>query len=315
MDKTVRKIKVDCKVAIGVFALGILLIICLAACGDGSNTRTVYVSQPPQVVMPQQIPIQQPQFNWLVTPDSAVRYRWLDDGSCVVLFNGQQTNIPRGMFQGSAGAVSWAWEDDGDVDVTVFNNRYDLDSPFDVDDGYDDGYVDNEPYIDDSAIMGGAGAAGVAGVASMKMGRKVKVYSYDKFGNPLDRKGRIISTVDKKGRPIRLVDSKGNPLPNNGMRSNIAQKPGMVPQGTQRLQPGMVAGHATGGFPQVSNPQASKLNAENIALRDKLKRQQAELKRQQKANSDKKLLLKQNGLKQKAANTSRTQQPARAQKR
>ena len=283
MNKVKRKINVTCKVAMLIMGLAILGI-CLSACGDNNQPprQMVYVQQP--VAPPQ------PLYNWSATSDGFIRYRWMNDGSCVVVVAGSQFILPRTQRTGNLGMVSWKWENDGDVDIKTNGRKYDLDSPFDPDDngeafGYDaDGYdADGYGYDDFGTKYAAGGAlAGGVGAYHLMSRKKAKVFGYDAHGNPLDKKGRIISPYDKNGKHIRLVDTKGNPLPNNGQLSKTWGKaPAPVPGTT-----------AVGTATPVGGKTSAQLAAENRALQDKLARQKAELKRQQEANRKNNLRLK-----------------------
>lgn len=266
MNKLERKIKIDCKIAIAVLFFGIFAVCMLASCGDNNQPA-------------------QPLYNWSYTQDGFVQYRWMADGSCVIVTQGRQLVIPRGMRKGNNNLVGWKWERDGDIDINVSGRKYDLDSPFDPDDGgeaygYNEdgyGYGDDEYYDDGGNGMmyaGGAAAVGAAGLHGLRRQKKVKVYGYDKMGNPLDRKGRILSKFDKKGNPVIFTDSKGGVIQNTTLNG----KPGVnVPRA-------ITPATTTTATTAVGGKTPAQLAAENKAMQAKIDRQKRELKRQQDAN-------------------------------
>lgn len=274
--------KLRCKAILAIMFILIMGIIA-SACGDNNQNNQGRFVQP-----------QRPMFNWSMTDDGFVQYRWLQDGSCIVNFMNTQYTIPRHQNQGRFGMLGWEWEDDGDVDIWANGRKYDLDSPYDYDGGDE---VYGEEYYDEDD---GGGAAGVVGLMALGAGRghlkqkKVKVYGYDQHGNPLDKKGRIVSKFDKTGKPVTFVDSKGHPLPtNSAVKNNLPDK-------------GVIAG------PYSTKTQA-QITAENEKLKKQLAdtqaksdRQRAELKRQQTANAGKNKMIQNLKTGQQSVNTPAT---------
>ena len=126
-----------------IFAI-LLLSIVTVGCGDQ-----------PQYIQAQQ-PMVAPQMQWM--QENGINYSFMDPNTVMVSFNGMTTTISRMIPSGSAGWISWRWEDDGDIDVKIANGpSADLDSPFDYDGGgqYADGYYEDaeEGYV--WAWMGG----------------------------------------------------------------------------------------------------------------------------------------------------------------
>ena len=243
-DQGLKKIKVIRNlllVVIAALAL-ILAFMLLTGCGDGNNGNYTAYSEP--------------MYNWSMTDDGLVKYRWLDDGSCVLKSHVSTYTLPRHQHHGQMGNISWKWENDGDIDVKVSGRKYDLDSPFDPDDdGESYGFEEDDDGFGYREAAGGT----LLGVGIGKMlHKKHKVYGYDKHGNPLDKKGKIIPSYDKHGKPVKLYDSKGKSI----------------------------------------SPTKASTSLENANLRQQLaaeqaksKRQATELKRQQEANRKKNLLM------------------------
>jgi hypothetical protein len=286
MQKMKHKKSITFKIIFAIMFVAILGI-CLVACDNPPPRQVVYAQQ-----------TQQPAFNWSMTDDGFVRYRWLSAGSCVVNFAGFQYTIPRNQYKGNVGPLSWKWENDGDIDIKANGRKYDLDSQFDPDDGGEaygynvDGYGYGDEYYDDDGFgyeeAAGGAIPGAGGYKLFHRQKKAKVFSYDAHGNPLDKRGRVISPYDKKGKPIKLVDSKGNPLPVNNTKLSKTWRPATAP--------GMVSGTITsttsGKTPAQLAVENEKLKKE-AAVRDaKLQRQKNELERQQNANREKKQRLK-----------------------
>ena len=267
------KIKTTLKLLMVLVVLFIVSTV-LVACGDNNPQRTVVYNQ------------QQPVYNWSTTDDGFVRYRWLNDGSCVVNFTGFQQVIPRTNYKGNVGPLSWKWENDGDIDISASGRKYDLDSPFDSDDGGEALGYDNEYYDEDGfgyeEAAGGA-LLGAGGYKLFNRQKKAKVFSYDTHGNPLDKSGRIISPYDKKGKPIKLVDAKGNPLPVNNTKLSKTWRPTAAPG----MLSGTIASTTGGKTPAQLAVENERLRKEAAAKQLKIDRQKAELKKQQEANRKK----------------------------
>ena len=168
--------------------------------------------------------VQNQPYSWYATDDGLCKYRWENDGSCVVITAGQQYRLLRTNQSGINGPISWKWEQDGDLDIAIGTKQYDLDSPLDSINDDDSGYYEEEGFdYSDTAVLGATGAASAYLMSKKKIndGERIitntltvpnkkielKKYQSSNYGKKIQVKSPLKSLTMKNGNTSKPASS------------------------------------------------------------------------------------------------------------